>query len=117
MQFHVDLFQLEVKFRLGEGLRSTAAKRLRQAKETVELEHYHLARKLADEEMSPAEFVKAFNKMTHQFQDDVAEAVNKTQYKKLLDLDRDERVVLADPDVVKKEFGETTAREVYGDNV
>lgn len=113
MKFHIALFDREVKFRLGEDI-GEAAKGLRLAKETVELEHHHLTRRLAGKEITPAEFVKSFNKMTHKFQDDIAGATNKGQYKKLLGLDRDERVVLADPDIIMSLYGEATVKEVYG---
>ncbi len=111
MKFHADLFDREVKFRLGEDL-GKAARGLRLAIEGVELEHYQIA--LASKDMSPAEFIKSFNQMTLKFQDDIAGAVNKTQYKKLLSLDRDEKVVLADPDIIKTLYGEAVVREVYG---
>ncbi len=113
MRFHADLFDREVRFRLGEDL-GKATMGLRLAIEGVELEHYRMTNILANKEVSPAEFIKSFNRMTLKFQDDVATAVNKTQYKKLLSLDRDERVVLADPDIIKTLYGEAVVKEVYG---
>ena len=114
MKFHADLFDREVKFRLGEDL-GKVAKELRLAKETVELNHRHMVEAFAHKKMLPAEFIKAFNNMTLKFQDDVASALNKTQYKKLLDLKRDEKVILADPDIIKKLYGEGTVNEVYAE--
>lgn len=113
INFHVDLFDRQVKFRLGEDLGSVA-KNLRMAKEHAELDHRHMVEALAHDRMLPAEFVKAFNKMTIKFQDDVAAALNKKQYLKLLELDRDEKVVLADPEIIKSLYGEATVVEVYG---
>jgi hypothetical protein len=113
MKFHADLFDREVRFRLGEDL-GPRAKRLRLAKESMEVEHHHLASGMANKDLSFAEFVKRFNKMTHKFQDDIANAITKTQYKKLFDLDRDQRVVLADPDIIKALYGDRTVKEVYG---
>lgn len=113
MKFHADLFDREVKFRLGEEL-GTRAKGLRIAKESIEVEHHRLASGMANKALSPAEFVKRFNKMTHKFQDNIANAITKAQYKKLFDLDRDQRVVLADPDIIKSLYGERTVKEVYG---
>jgi hypothetical protein len=115
MKFHVALFEREVKHRLGDRLGSTAKKGLRQAKENVELEHHQLATGKLNKELSNTEFVKAFNEMTHKFQDEVAGAISKAQYKKLMNLDNNERIVLADPDIVGMEFGEKTAKEVYGE--
>ena len=94
MKFQADLFDREVKFRLGEDI-GKAAKGLRLAKETVELEHWRLVEALANKSMPPAEFIKLFNKMTLKFQDDVASSLKKTQYRKLMALDRDEQVILA----------------------
>ncbi len=113
MKFHIDLFEREVKFRLGEDI-GKAAKGLRLAKESVELEHRRLAESLAHEKMPPAEFIKSFNNMTLKFQDDMAAAINDEQYSKLLDLKRGEKVVLADPDIIDSLYGEGTANEVYG---
>lgn len=113
MKFHTDLFDREVKFRLGEAL-GTAAKGLHLAKESVEMEHHHLVRALKDKQIKPAEFIKAFNKMTLNFQDNIANAINQRQYKKLFALGSDERVVLADPDIIRNLYGDATVKEVYG---
>jgi hypothetical protein len=113
MKFHADLFDREVKFRLGEDI-GKAAKGLRLAKETVELEHWRLVEALANKSMPPAEFIKLFNKMTLKFQDDVATSLEKTQYRKLMALDRDEQVILADPDIIKTLYGAKTVTAVYG---
>lgn len=113
MKFQADLFEREVKFRLGEDL-GAVTKGLRLAKESVELEHHGLVNALNQKRMKPAEFIKEFNKMTLKFQDDIATAINQKQYKKLLGMDRDERVVLADPDIIRSLYGEATMKEVYG---
>ena len=113
MKFHVDLFEREVKFRLGEDL-GKAAKGLRLAKESVELGHRHLATALAEKAMKPAEFIRSFNEMTLKFQDDIAAAISEDQYRRLLDLGRDEKVVLADPEIIDEVYGKGTADEVYG---
>ena len=55
----------------------------------------------AKEEMPPDEFVKAFNKATIDFQDDMASAMKPEQYESLFDLKPGEKVILADPDIVK----------------
>lgn len=113
IKFHVDLFDREIKFRLGEDL-GKAAKGLKLAKEAAELEHRHLVESLAHDKMLPAEFIKAFNKMTLTFQDSIASAISKVQYRKLLDLDREERVVLADPHIIEELYGKGTVNAVYG---
>lgn len=113
LKFHVELFDRQVKFHLGEDLGSEA-KALRLAKEAFELNHRHMVEEFAQKRALPAEFIKTFNQMTLKFQDDVATALNKVQYKKLLNLDRDEKVVLADPDIIAALYGEATVKAVYG---
>jgi hypothetical protein len=113
MKFHVDLFEREVRFRLGRASLK-AIRALRLAKERVELEHHRLTESLGSNAMSPAEFIKAFNEMTLRFQDQAAEALNDAQYERLLGLERDERVVLADPDIVASLYGARVVEEVYG---
>ncbi|MFA5826558.1 MAG: hypothetical protein WC825_11400, partial [Gallionellaceae bacterium] len=113
MKFNIDLFDRQVKFRLGEDLRKET-RNLHLAKEAFELDHRHMVEEFKQKRALPAEFIKSFNKMTLKFQDDVATALNKVQYKKLLDLDRDEKIVLADPDIIKSLYGEATVKAVYG---
>ena len=114
MQFHANLFDREVRFRLGEGI-GKAARGLRFAKELAEIEHFRLADALNNQSLLPAEFIKFFNKMTIKFQDDIANSLKKAQYKKLLGLNHDERVVLADPDIIKAIYGTKVVKEVYGE--
>lgn len=114
MKFQADVFDHQIKFCLGEDL-GDKAKALRMAKETADMDHQYLANAFRRKEMSPAQFIKAFNKMTIRFQNDVATAVNKVQYKKLLGVDRDESIVLADPEIIASLYGEATVKAVYGD--
>lgn len=50
------------------------------------------------------EFANQFNRLTHRFQDDLAEALDSREYDALLGLSRDERFVLADPDILKDAY-------------
>lgn len=114
IKFQVDLFNREVVFRLGENL-GEAAKGLRLAKETSELTHWQITDAFTHEQMSPVEFVKAFNAMTLKLQDDIASTIHPDQYTQLLGLGSDERVVLADPDIVAALYGKETAREAFAE--
>ena len=114
MQFQVGLFDQEVRYKLGDKLGATAVQGLRLAKETTELLHLNIVESFANKEMKPAEFIKAFNKMTLDFQDDLASAITDKQYRAMFDLKRDERVVLADPAIVESLYGKATVKEVYG---
>ena len=50
------------------------------------------------------EFANQFNTLTHSFQDDLANALDSMEYGALLGLSRDERIVLADPDILKDAY-------------
>jgi hypothetical protein len=114
MQFQLQLFDREVRYRLGDSVARKTQSGLRLAKEAVELRHDHLVEALRNQDLAPAEFVKAFNDMTLKFQDDVASATNDKQYKQLFELSRDERLILALPESVRAAYGEDTAVAVYG---
>lgn len=114
ISFQVRLFETEAKFRLGvEAVRK--ARGLRVAKERSELRHHALVEGFQQEHMEAAEFIKAFNQLTLDFQDDIANAVSKDQYSTLLKLDRDDRVLLADPQIIESLYGKAVVRAVYGE--
>ncbi len=50
-------------------------------------------------------FVEEFDELTKAFQNDAATSLTEDQYRALLDLSPDERIVLSDPDIVKAEYG------------
>lgn len=50
-------------------------------------------------------FVAAFDALTLKFQDDVAETLRDENYRYLLDLSPEERIVLSDPDIVAAAYG------------
>ncbi|MGE5468204.1 MAG: hypothetical protein ACM3Y9_12345 [Ignavibacteria bacterium] len=114
MQFQMDLFERELRFRLGDSVSQKTAQGLRLAKEAIEIKHAHLAENFGSKNMSAVDFVKEFNKATLGFQDDIANAANKTQFKKFFELDPDERVILALPEGVAEAFGKDVAIAVYG---
>ncbi|QWP76692.1 hypothetical protein J5226_24465 [Lysobacter sp. K5869] len=53
----------------------------------------------------PLAFADAFDALTLKFQDDAAEALSAEHYRDLLDLSPEERIVLADPDIVASAYG------------
>lgn len=114
MNFQMRLFSMEAEFRLGVDA-ARGGSGLRLAKEKVELKHHSLVEDFGRQEMKPAEFIKAFNRMTLDLQDDIANAVSKSQYSALLQMDRDERVVVADPKVIRMLYGKQVVQDVYGD--
>ena len=49
-------------------------------------------------------YVKAINKITKRFQDDMANLLSKDAYEALFGLQRNKRIMLADPDILLKEY-------------
>lgn len=116
IEFNIQLFERDLAYRFQGALNKTAAQGLRLAKTAVETGHHQLNADWVGQQMSPVEFVKNFNRLTDRFQDDCANALEKKkpQYRRLLELEPDERLVLADPDALDSAFGKGTARRVYG---
>jgi|GEM_PF-946533 hypothetical protein len=115
IEFNIHVFERELSHRFGEALNNTSRQGLRLAKTAIETAHHQLSTDWVGQTMSPEEYIKTFNRLTDRFQDDCANALaKKPLYRRLLELDLDERVVLADPDAVDQAFGEGTARRVYG---
>jgi hypothetical protein len=113
INFQMNLFSREVTFRL-KSMKAESERGLYLAKQSAELRHWNLIDARNLDRMRDADFVKEFNVMTHKFQDDIANALNKVQYRKLMGTNADERLTLADPWIVKSVFGAGVAREVYG---
>ncbi len=115
LQLNIQVFERDLAYRFQDAaLDQTAAKGLKLAKTAVETGHHQINADWTRQQMSPVEFVANFNRLTDRFQDDCANALKKTQYRRLLDLEPDERLTLADPDALDSAFGKGTARRVYG---
>jgi len=102
--FQITLFMHMAKFHLGTRLNAALAKRLKGVRGTTEKERVQVEAAFANKRMSPREFVDEINKATIAFQDEMANHTTAEQYRKLFDLERDERVILADEAIVKKAF-------------
>lgn len=113
MVLHVRMFEREVDFRFNGKLPKARAQGLRQAKTEVELTHHQLTERFGRREMDAVTFVVAFNEMTNVFQTSGADALTGPQFKQMFGYERDERLVLADPDAIDSSFGEGTAKRVY----
>jgi hypothetical protein len=110
---NVMTFNHQVDFKFKGKLARKSTVQLQQAKETAELEHFNLVKSFSPSNGNGVEFVKAFNAMTDAFQSKVANSLSEGQYKTLLELGRDEPLVLADPDAIDAYFGQGTAKKVY----
>jgi len=117
MQVHASAFERQVSTALAADPSPTLSAGLRQAKVNADMEHLRLCQNFALQETDAVAFVKDFNRMTLDFQDNMANAMNKTQYLKVFDTTPDERIYLADPEILDEVFGPGTALAVYGDNL
>lgn len=116
MNFAMALFDREIDFRLG-NLNEKERHYLLHAKQRLELNHTHLTQEREQKKLSLAEqveFIRSFNDMTLAFQEDIANILPERRYKQLMEVSRDEHLVLADPDILRKLYGEKVAQGVYG---
>jgi hypothetical protein len=102
--FHLKLFMYMAEFHLGPMLDKTLAKRLKQVRNDTEKARLKIEKPFAANEAGAADFVATFDRITLDFQDEMANAMTAEQYLTLFDLKPDERVVLADQNIVKKVF-------------
>lgn len=100
--FHLRLFMYMVEFHLGPMLDRTLTKHLRQIRSDVEKARLKIEKPFTAHEIEINEFAKAFDKITLDFQDEMAGAMTPEQYCTLFDLKPDERVVLADPNIISE---------------
>ena len=103
--FHLALFENMAEFKLGPLLGASLKRKLLQIRRETERERVRIERRRAAEEISDDEFVSEIDRITLEFQDKMANALKPAEYLTLFDLEPGERVVLADKDIVKKEFG------------
>lgn len=101
---HVRLFMYMAEFHLGPMLDRALAKRLKQVRSNAEKARLKIERPFAEGEAGADAFVAAFDRITLDFQDEMANAMTAEQYLTLFDLQPDERVVLADQNIVSKVF-------------
>jgi hypothetical protein len=102
--FHLKLFMYMAEFHLGPMLDKTLAKRLKKVRGDTEKARLKIERPFAEAEANVEEFVAEFDRLTLDFQDEMANAMTPEQYFTLFDLRPTERVVLADPNIVSKAF-------------
>lgn len=100
-------FKLMVRHKLGlpeHRIASSAYSQLMTFREQFERKRLMAEEALANTN-NPLAFVDAFDRLTLQFQDDVAKTLDEKSYSTLLNLSPDERVVLSDPDIVEQIYG------------
>ncbi len=104
-RFLLELFMHKVRFSLGRGLDRSLARKLRDIRASTERSRMKIEEWFARKEMTAGAFVAAFNSETILFQDAVAGALKANQYKALFGLKRGEKVILADPRIVRRVYG------------
>lgn len=104
--FNISLFMYMAEYHLGPALDRKLTGRLKQVRRRTEKARLKPETAYEKEKMAPGEFVDAINKTTTDFQDDMANALSPAHYESLFELKPDERVILADPDIVSKVFGD-----------
>ncbi len=103
--FHMELFMYMAKFNLGSMLDRRLRNKLKEVRSRTEKVRVKAEADFNDKEMSAQEFVDSFNKATIEFQDEMAGIMKPEQYETLFDLKPDERVILAEQEIVTKVFG------------
>jgi hypothetical protein len=103
-RFGLRLFMHMAEFRLGPRLDADLSSGLAQVHHKIERMRSEAEEAFAAGRMAPREFVSIFNMATMTFQEEMAGLMSPEQYRALFDLERDERVVLADREIVERVF-------------
>jgi hypothetical protein len=103
-KLQVRLFQLMVDFHLGPMVDKKLNAKILKAREVTEKRIEKAEGGITKVKADMGKYAKAINKITKRFQDDMANLLNADAYKALFDLKPDERVMLADPDILLKEY-------------
>lgn len=105
------LFERNIGLRLGDF----DASKVVHIQESIQIEQTYLIDVLSRKEMTRVEFVILFNRLTIRLQNEMAASLSAHRYARLFGLERDERIVLADPAGVAAAFGRNVAHEIYPD--
>lgn len=114
INMQTDIFAEEVKIWVGEEISSSQLSDLKKAKYSLEKDLLNNSSSLLlDESESPIDFIKSFEKITEEFQTNLADILNDSEYNNLLQLTRNERISLIDPDALDEEFGIGTFSKAF----
>lgn len=103
-KLQVRLFQLMVDFHLGPMVDKKLNTKILKVREVTEKRIEKAQGGITKVKADIGEYAKAINKITNRFQDDMADLLNAEAYKALFELKPDERVILADPNILLKEY-------------
>jgi hypothetical protein len=100
--FHVELFLHMAEYKLQSLFTKVTTGKLKTIRRETEQRQMKMEETLANKEMSPKEFILAFNKETTDFQNKLANTLKPDHYEKLFDLKPGDTVILADRKIIKK---------------
>lgn len=99
----MELFELLIEHKLGSDKKSfSIISGLIQTRRSFENERIEFEKTYSHDDLTAEGFAKEFDDLTIKFQDDAANMLDKEQYKALFDLEVDERIMLADPEIIKE---------------
>lgn len=104
MKLQVRLFQHMVDFHLGPMVDKKLNTKMLKVRKATEKRIEKTQGRITRVKTDIREYVEALNKITEQFQDDMANLLSAEAYKVLFDLKPDERIVLVDPDILRNEY-------------
>jgi hypothetical protein len=104
--FHLKLFMYKAQYSLGPKLGKTLSAKLKDIRMSAEWSRMKIEDLFTNDEMKTSEFVEALNKETVLFQEAAANTLKPAQYKRLFGLKPGDTVILADPRIVKKVYGD-----------
>ncbi len=101
---HVKLFLHMAEYKLQKHFTKTNAGKLRSIRAKTERIRLKIEESYANEEMSIKDFITEFNSLTIDFQNQLANSLKPNYYEQLLDLKPGDTIILADREIVKKEY-------------
>ena len=101
---HLRLFLHMADFELGPMLERKLISGMRKVRKKTEVSIEKAQAGIMKDRADIKEYVEEFNDITEGFQDDMANLMSAEAYEALFDLKPDERIVLADPSILKSEY-------------
>lgn len=102
--FHMDLFVHKLRYALGPDFDDRLTSRLGQIRLAYERDRIGIETDYGGRQDAAAAFVAKFEERTMRLQADFADVLDDAQYKRLLGLDRHERITLIDPVIAERAF-------------
>lgn len=111
ININMEIFTEEVKIISHNNIENIKLTHLQKAKEKLEI-------KLFKENFSLLEtndifYIKEIDDAIQKFQDDVADILSDDEYKKIIGLERKERIMLINPEAIDLMFGDGTSKKLF----